>query len=716
MNIKNEVLIRVYIVLAIVVMAALVILAKVVYIQVKEGDKWRAKGKNLYVEYRAVEAERGSIMTEDGSLLATSLPFFDIRLDLDKKVVSDKDFIENLDSLAYCLANFVDTTYTVGGMRERLLDEREKGNRYILIKKNVSYPEMEKIKQFPLFNLGWNRFRGGIFEQKALRNKPFKMLARRTIGYVREGHQAVGLEGYFNDVLKGQEGKRPMLRVPGGNYIPINDLTEIEPKTGDDIVTTIDINIQDIAHEALLRALQYHKADYGTAIVMDVKTGAIRAIANIGKVEYNNKTYWDEVYNYAIGTAVEPGSTFKLAPLMALLEDGYVDLFDKIPLDSGRYQFYEELMEDASYHPYDSVTVKQAFEMSSNVGIARMVQKYYGTGDSSDKGANPKKFLKRLKQFNLHLPIGIEIEGEAAPYIKDPDNPKDKWSGTTLPWMAIGYELQLTPLQLLNLYNAVANDGVMMKPYLVTEIQRYGDVIKKFKPTVTKRKLASKRTIEKVKVLLEGVVENGTAKKLKSNRYRFAGKTGTAQINYKKTKRKSELKYRASFAGYFPAENPVYSCIVVITNPREHGIYGGEVAGPVFREIADKCFTSKIELQVAVNDQAKPKLVNNRLPNLNIGRRQDMETVLRYLDLPFVTHTNAHWVVSQVDHDTLNIVKRTIKKEIVPNVVGMGLRDALYILENLGLVVQINGVGKVVRQSIIPGTTIKGQTIKITLR
>ena len=714
MNIKNEVLIRVYIVLAMFVVLAIVIFGKAVYLQVAEGEKWRERGKQQYVQSRPVEAERGNIITEDGFLLATSIPFFDIRFD--PIAVDEDEFNKNIDSLAYALAHYVDTTYTVGGMKDRLIAERDSSNRYILIKRKVSYPEMQRISRFPIFNKG--RYGGGfIAERRAVRNKPFGGLASRTIGSAREGITPYGLEGYFNDILKGQEGLRPMMRMPNGQYIPINDLTEIEPKTGDDIVTTIDVNIQDVTQSALMRALKYHRADYGTAIVMEVKTGAIKAIANIGQVKHQNRTDWYEVYNYAVGTAIEPGSTYKLATMMALLEDGHVELYDSVALDKGRAEFYEETMEDASYHALDMATVKKSFEISSNVGLARLVQKYYGSGESSVKGADAANYIKRLKQFNLHLPTGIEIAGEGVPYLKDPANLQDNWSGTTLPWMAIGYELEITPLQLLNLYNTVANDGTMMKPYLVSAIQRYGETVKRIKPTIVKKQIASESTINKVQLLLESVVEQGTAYKLKSNRYRFAGKTGTAQLDYQKISSRSELKYRASFAGYFPAENPVYSCIVVITNPdKDYGIYGGEVAGPVFREIADNCFLSKIELQKAVNDEPKPVYAHSKLPPTQIGNRQDLETVMRYLDLPHETHTNAHWAVSKAEGDTLLVQKRTIRKEIVPNVVGMGLRDALYVTENLGLRVRVDGIGKVVRQSIIPGTPIKGQTITLTLR
>ncbi len=711
MNIKNEVLIRIYIVLALICIVAVIIFGKAIQISVVDGEKWRARGDSLYVKYLPVNAERGNILSEDGSLLATSLPFFEIRMDLKSTAMSDEVFQQNLDSLAVCLATHVFTDFTVGGMRGYLEEKRKKGERYLLIKKNVSYTELERISKFPLFRLG--RYKGGfIVKRQSKRERPFRMLARRTIGYVREGAKPVGLEGYFDQILGGTAGKQLMQRVSHNTWIPINDLTEIEPENGNDIVSTIDVNLQDITHEALLRGLNYHQADHGTAILMEVKTGAIRAISNIGKV----KNGWSELYNYAIGSATEPGSTFKLAAMMALLEDGYIKLSDSINLEQGRADFFEEVMLDASYHRLDSTTVKRAFEISSNVGIAKLVQKHYGRNNPHGEKNNGSRFIQRLKDMNLHIPLGIEIEGEASPYIKDAYSEKDGWSGTTLPWMSIGYELTITPLQLLNFYNSVANNGVMMKPYLIDQIQNFGEVKEVFKPTIIKRKIASKNTIAQAQELLAAVVSDGTARSLKSSKYNFSGKTGTAQINYRKFKPKANIRYQASFAGYFPSENPMYSCIVVITDPKQNGIYGSEVALPVFREIADRCFATKIQLHEAINLTPKPKLTNNKLPVGTVGKVEDLAQVMDQIDLTYYPFTKKEWGVLNARSDSLRIQSRTLSKNVVPNVNGMGLRDALFVLENRGLSVSINGYGKVVRQSIKPGTTIKGQTIKITLR
>ena len=598
-----------------------------------------------------------------------------------------------------------------------MLDKKKQGSQYIPIVKNATLAQKEMIANFPLFNLG--QYRGGfIAERNYERRRPFNMLARRTIGYVNAADgdtSMVGLEGSFNKTLQGGQDKVLMYKVSGGNWVPVEDLSEIEPESGKDLVTTLDVNLQDIVENALYKAVKAHRPKFGVAIVMEVKTGAIRAIANLG--EWNpqggaDTGVYDEVYNNAIGSATEPGSTYKLASIMSLLEDGYVDLDDLIELDSGVTQFYEEEMKDASPHFLDTVTVQKAFEMSSNVGIAKLMHKYYGEKNREEK------YLANLKKFHLNTRTGIEIAGEPVPYLKRVWNDEDGWSGTTIPWMSIGYESTITPLQLLSFYNAVANDGIMMKPYLVSEVQEYGETVEKFPvKQIGRSRIASKGTIKKAKILLEGVVERGTAQKYKSDSYRFAGKTGTAQLGYKKIKNQQVVEgHQASFAGYFPAENPKYSCIVLLNSPSSGIYYGGTVALPVFREIADKIMDSDIELFATLNEQPKPVLTKKQLPDYDVGHRQDMQTVLSYLDLPYENKATNQWaVIRATESDSLYLLQRSIKENQVPNVVGMGLRDAIYILENLGLQVSVKGYGRIKEQSIKPGTKVRGQKIWIRL-
>ncbi|MFK7981774.1 MAG: penicillin-binding transpeptidase domain-containing protein [Saprospiraceae bacterium] len=712
-NIKNEVLIRVYIVGFMIALCALIIMGQAVKIQFMEGEKWRKQRESTMIEEKTVEAEQGNIFADDGSILVTSLPFFDIRFD--PTVASDELFFENVDSLAHCLAR-VNNNRTEGGWQDYLIDKRNAGKKYLEILDKISYSRMEKLKKFPIFNQG--RYQGGfITEERFRRHKPFRPLGNRTLGYVRKGKKKgdkdikVGLEGYFENYLAGESGKRLMYKLSGkDNWMPVDDLTQIEPQKGLDIVSTINVNIQDVTHKALYSALKKSKAEYGVAIVMEVKTGAIKAITNLEKDK--DKEAWGEVYNHAIANRYEPGSTYKLASIMALLEDGYVELEDIVELDSGQHQFYEELMIDSGKESFktDSTTVRHAFEISSNVGIAKLVDQHY------NRNKNANRFIKRIKSFYLHLKTNIELEGEPNPVVKEAYNEEDLWSGITLPWMSIGYATELTPLQLLNFYNSVANNGTMMKPYLIKEIKQEGEILQRFPPTVVKRKIASSSTIKDAQSLLEGVVERGTAKKLKSNRYRFAAKTGTSQTDYHKlNNRSSDLKHVASFAGYFPADNPIYSCIVVIKDPKVGSYYGGDVAGPVFRQIADKCFETQSAFYNSMDSKTINRLATEKLPHNNLGYRNDFERILSNLDIDFTTRTKNEWSVVTSKNDSLKIRKRTIPKKVVPNVVGMGLRDALYLLENKGLRVKVVGVGKVNKQSIIPGTRVRGQEIKLFL-
>ncbi|MEM1326812.1 MAG: penicillin-binding protein [Bacteroidota bacterium] len=726
--IKNEVLLRVYIVLGVLVLVAMFVFFQAVKINVQDGERLRTTGET-FIKEMYVKAERGNVMTEEGELIATSLPVFDIAFDPNSRGMTQEDFDLNIDSLANRLAPHVDLAFTSGGLRNYLQQKRKEAlvqnveepdmavtlqqyfkqkradsTQFVMIKKGVSIAEKEQIEQYPLFNKG--QFRGGLIATpRFMRARPYGILAQRTIGYVRPNITPVGLEGKFDNILSGEAEKQVMRLVdPVENlWIPAGEFDAIQLERGADLVTTLDIDLQEITETALLRALNYHDAEWGTAIVMEVKTGKIRSIANLGRTD---KGWW-ETYNFAIGRAVEPGSIFKLASIMTLLEDGLVSLEDSVFLNKGVTEYYGEEMRDSYRHSLDSSTVRRAFEISSNVGISSLVTQYYGQKDKQDN------FLKRLKSFKLHLKNNIEINGEAPPVLKE----VEQWSGTTLPWMSIGYEVQVTPLQMLTLYNAVANNGMMMKPYLVTEIQHHGETQKVFKPTMLSQSIASRKTIAQAQQLLEGVVLRGTADDLKTSRYNFAGKTGTAQVDYRRVRGRTRVGgYQASFAGYFPAERPLYSCIVIINKPSRGQIYGGEVAGPVFREIADKTFASKIDMHEAVNSgQAQYA----SMPDKSIGAKGDINYLLNELGLPHYGGTRSNWAVLEEteDRDSLIVKTRYMKEDVVPNVVGLGLRDALFVLENAGLKTKVSGVGKVVEQSIRSGTPITGErTITIRLR
>ena len=563
LTVKNEVLVRMYLVLAILIgpLAGL-LMYRTLEIAVVDREANLAKGRRFVREIK-IEAERGNVYSHNDNLLATSVPYFELHFD---PFVAPPDvYYEKLDSLAYLLATQVNKDLTVGGWRDTLLAIRDTSadNHYVKIADAVDYGTLMRIEQFPIFNLG--RYRGGLIaRKKEERKRPFGSLASRTVGYKREvmvkgqmKTRKVGIEGGFDEQLAGKSGVEKMFRVdPRQNiWLPTENLTSVEPTVGADVYTTLDVNMQDIAENALYRGMKLHNPDWGTAIVMDVKTGAIRAIANLGLAE-DKKNYY-EMFNYAIAMSTEPGSTFKLATMMALLDDGHVTLNSQVDIENGKYTFYDECdMTDSNVQSskWDTISVQMAFEQSSNVGMSTLVDEHYKYSE----------FTSSLRRFHLDQVLNVEIEGEVAPVLKDTTDAT--WSICTNPWMAIGYETRLTPLQMLTLFNAVANDGQMMKPYLVEQVLREGKVLEDYKPTIIDEAIASRKTIEQMQILLEGVVERGTAKKLKTSKYRFAGKTGTSQQNYGKKRRKKE--YQASFAGYFPADNPRYSCIVVVYNPR----------------------------------------------------------------------------------------------------------------------------------------------------
>jgi cell division protein FtsI (penicillin-binding protein 3) len=714
-NFKNEVLVRVYAVTLVVVVVAIAILARAFKVSIAEGDKWRQESAKKFMQYRDVPGERGNILAEDGSLLATSIPYFDLYWDAVPETLSKDEFDKGIDSLSMYIATYIDPQFTAAAWKDYLKQHREVyKSRYVKIAKGISYEQMMLAKDFPIFRNG--RYKGGLIVLRDnKRAHPFKMLALRTLGYVKDDDASgqkltIGLEGRFDQTLSGKSGKILMQRVGNDIWSPVEDLSDIEPRMGDDIVTTIDINTQDITQTALLRALNAHQAEHGTAIVMEVKTGKIKAIANIGRTE--DGTLWED-FNYGIGRKIEPGSMFKLASLMSLLEDQAVKLSDTIDIENGSTKYFDEVLEDAERTNKRFVTVKEAFAHSSNVGVSKMMFQAY-----KDK---PQAYVKHLKDFMLTVPTAIEIEGEDPPYVKNPDNITDNWSGTTLPWMSIGYEVQVTPLQLLTFFNAVANDGVMMKPYLVSETQRYGETKKTYKPFVIKQHIASKQTLDQAHELLEAVVDFGTAHHLRTSQYRFAGKTGTSQLNYgnlsknKTNSRRNAGGYQTGFAGYFPAERPVYSCIIVIHKPLT-GLSGGTVCAPVFREIADKLMSSNIALSEPINLKGKPIASAATLPN-DVGYKDELIHALTGLKMKYeISNKEDPWTFLKAKNDTLNVLPRQMMtKKQVPSVVGMGLKDALYVLENRGLRVQFSGYGKVVSQSIGSGTAAAGQTISIRL-
>lgn len=693
---KKDILTRGYLVFTGFILFGLAIIGRVAFLQTAEGEYWRKKADSLTLSYRNIQPMRGNIYAADGSLLATSLPRYDVHVDFLASGLTTKLFNEQVDSLAHRLSQLFGDR-SKADYKRMLKEARRDKERYFLLKRNISYREQAQLKTFPLFRLGKNK--GGlIIDQLSRREKPFKMLASRTIGYKLENKtkDAVGIEGAYDQYLSGTAGKRLMQRIAGGVWKPVNTENEIEPNDGCDVITTIDLNLQDVAENALLQQLQAHNADMGCAILMEVKTGHIKAIANLRR--NGDKGIYNEDFNYAIGQGTEPGSTFKLASLMAAMEDGYVDLDDTTETMGGVMNLANGIkMRDSHEGGYGRVSLKKAFAVSSNVGISNTIMKYYRR--------DPQQFINRLRSMHVAEPLDLQLAGESAPRLK---NTKDKdWSGVSLPFISIGYETRMTPLQVLTFYNAVANNGKMVQPLFVKEIRNKGQLVKSFETRVVADSICSSATIKKARLMLEEVVQTGTASHIRHAQYSIAGKTGTAQIAQGKEGYKlNKVKYQASFCGYFPADDPLYSCIVVVYAPGNDVYYGASVACPVFKDIADKVYALNTQMHEEVVPVPDSLFAGH--PVIKAGRGLPAARSARNLQIAY-NGPGSGWINSKSQ-------AFTTEEDKVPNVTGMGLKDALYLLESQGLQVKPVGRGAVVKQSIKPGTPVqKGQQIIIEL-
>lgn len=701
MDNKKDILWRVYVLYGFVALFGLAVVAQIFKVQFAEGEKWRSKAETLTTAYHTIDAVRGNIYAEDGSLLATSLPIYEIRMDVNAESITDKIFNKQVDSLGVALAGLFKDKSAQQYTKE-LKRARKRGERYFLIRKNVRYTELKQLKRFPIIRMG--RYKGGlIYIQQNKRELPFKNLAIRTLGYYRDSINPVGIEGSFNKYLRGVSGKRLMQKISGNEWMPINDENEIEPMDGADIITTIDVNIQDVAQAALYKQLVKSKAQHGCAVLMEVETGAIKAIANLTR---KDSTTYVEDYNYALGESTYPGSTFKLASYMAAIDDGFVSYKDTVDIEGGKKQFVDRVIRD-SHAKENRMTIQRAFEASSNVAVAKIIHKYYSK--------DPSRFTNKLKSFGLGTQLGLELPGEGVARVKTPED-KD-WYSTTLPYLAHGYECLITPLQMLTFYNAVANNGKMVKPMFVKQIMRKGKVVKEFKTEVIKKSICKQSTLKQVRGMLDGVVENGTAKNLKNNYLRIAGKTGTAVLagfaknseDYDNTKK----KYQASFIGYFPAENPKYSIVIVINNPSHDSFYGNVVAGPIFREIADKVYSTSLEMHKDIEKDTAKSI--QFVPFVKGGDADMTSDALSMLGIEH-NQPNSQWVSATAIKNSVQLNNERFLDDKTPNVIGMCAKDALLVLERSGFNVKLRGKGQVVKQSIQPGTVVfKAKDITIYL-
>ena len=703
-DIKKDILVRVYLVYLLVLLFGLFIIARVVMIQQFEKKQFLEMAKKQEIHLFETEAIRGNILADDGSLLAVSIPIFEVRMDVMTDSITDEVFARNVDSLASSLSRLFNDR-APSSYKDMLWEGRRNENRYLLIQRDVTYPQLNQMRRFPIFKRG--KFKGGLIViAQYERELPYKSLARRIIGYESgEGDKKVyvGLEGSFTKNMQGVNGQRLMRRIGGQAWLPVDPESQVEPQNGDDIITTLDVNLQDLAETSLRKELIADSADHGCVILMEVKTGYLRAMANLGRTKRGT---YEEIFNYAIGESQETGSTFKLASFLVALDDNRVDLTTPVNCSGGITMFSGRKMED-SHHGLGVITALQVFEKSSNVGTSKMI--YAAYADS------PQRYIDGLYRIGINRPLGLQIAGEGKPYIK---TTKSKyWSALSLPWMSIGYEISLAPIHLLALYNAVANNGVMVKPLFVREIRRNGQLVQRFNPVVINPRIVSPATIIKAKTMLEGVVTEGTGASIRSPNYQIAGKTGTCQIaagNKGYRQGTKQVQYKGSFVGYFPADNPKYSMIVVIVNPRKGKYYGGAVAAPVFRELSDRLYAIRPDIIIPLPHDT----ISSLLPFAQAGQMKDLEDAFNLLGL------NAHPENGQSPYgrpvasgDKISLTTAPVARGTMPDVTGMGLKDALFLLESQGLNVLVNGKGTVVRQSINPGLPIdKGMPVVIDLQ
>jgi cell division protein FtsI (penicillin-binding protein 3) len=683
--IRNEIVWRSGVVYFVVALLAVAILVRILVLQYVQKGKWAAMSEKYVYRTAEAPATRGDILADDGRLLASSVPSYTIYMDTRSSGMSASTWSEGISGLSVGLARLLGER-SAAGWRSLITEARRKGDRYFLIRKNVNYETLMKLRELTIFREG--QYKGGmVAEVENRRILPNNDLAARTIGYLNQGDEGnvVGIEGAFDKDLAGKNGVVVKQRLTGGDWITVDASNSIQPRDGNDVVSTINIDIQDAAYTALLNQLRRQNADHGCAVVMEVETGDIKAIVNL---ELGKDGNYHESYNYAVGESTEPGSTFKLPSLMVAIEDGAIDTSDIVDTGSGSIKYYNTVIRDTKEDGYGKLTVKQVFEKSSNVGTSKLIYEHYKD--------NPKAYVDRLYAMRLNKKLDLQIKGEGEPLIRYPGD--NLWSGVSLPMMSYGYEVQLTPLQILTFYNAVANDGKMMKPRFVTAVLRNGTVIKRFDTDVIINSIASRSTIRKAKKMMEGVVEHGTATNLINHDYKIAGKTGTAMIAKEKYgyKQGNSISYQASFAGYFPAENPIYSCIVVVNSPSNGVYYGNLVAGTVFKEISDRIYSTRFFRDYAPERKEDIKLT---APEAGNGYRADINEVLKNMNVRYKRTSSNEWVVTRESGDTVRLADVKLHDGLVPDVRGMSLRDALYLLENSGLRVRYSGKGRVLRQS-----------------
>ena len=701
MEIKRDILWRVYLSFIGVVLLSFLVLGRAFYIQQFEGEHWRSLADSLHQRYVELDADRGTIYSEDGQMLSTSIPYFDIYIDFGADGLREKNgkrFRENIDSFSIALSNFFKDK-TAAQYRRELQKAYNEQNRYFQLRKGLSFDEYKVFRGLPLVRLGRNKS-GVIAEQRSKRLNPYGLLAKRTIGLARDNAQNVGLERTYDSLLKGTTGKRLVRFIAGGVAVPVEGY-EIEPENGRDIITTIDVNMQDIVENALMNMMLQSEAQWGTCIVMETKTGKIKAIANLGRQKDGSYT---ENLNYALQTQ-EPGSTIKLATLLAVLDNGSAKIDELVEVGTAGHAYVAvRNVTDAERSPKAVLTVKECFAHSSNVGMSKLAYKAFANA--------PDKYRSYLQKFHLDRRSGIDLIGEEAPVL--PRLKRNKEGLHAMLTASFGYAIEVSPLHTLMLYNAVANNGRMMKPYLVNTVKSNGIVEKEFEPVVLDEQIAKPQVISAARAAMEAVVTEGTAKAVfKDFPFAVAGKTGTAHVAGGDVKYHHGV-YQASFAGYFPADNPEYTCIVVVkTKPHAAMHYGGQLAAPVFKEVAVKLYAMYVE-----GKKSKVPAIAKDSSYFNYaGFSKDVKQVIKTLNVPYADSSSKDWSIVYANSH-FNPVIRPLQtaKNLVPDLRGMALKDAVYAVEELGLKVHVRGRGKVVAQDIAAGTPArKNQTITLLL-
>ncbi|MBI5856136.1 MAG: transpeptidase family protein [Sphingobacteriales bacterium] len=709
MEVKRDILWRVYISFLGITLLSLLVLGRAFYIQKFQGKYWRSMSDSLHQRFIPLAAERGTIYSEDGQMLSTSIPTFDIYMDFNADGLREKKgkrFYENLDSFAISLSNyFGDKTWQE--YKKQLLFAYKNDERHYPLKKKLSFDDYKVFREFPLARLGRNKS-GVIVEVNTKRLTPFKLLANRTIGLSREfiasngktKKQNVGLERSYDSVLNGHDGQRLVRYIAGGTAIPVEG-SETDPVNGKDIFTTLDVNIQDITETALMKMMLQCKGPYGTAIVMETQTGKIKAMANLG--QQKDGSYWEDD-NYAL-RATEPGSTIKLATLLSVLEKGTSSLGDVVEIGSaGKAQVGNKIVTDAERSPRPILTVQGCFAHSSNIGMSKLALKAFGQ--------KPAEYKEYLHRFHLDVRSPIDLTDVPKPMMAPLDQ-KGSSEGNLL-WMSFGYGIQVSPLHTLTLYNTIANDGKMVKPYLVNSIQKDGIVIKQFQPTVLDERICKTSVVNDARASMRMVVTEGTARKVFAGMpFAIAGKTGTAHVSDGKIKY-DDAVYQATFVGYFPADKPQYTCIVVIrTRPHDPIHFGGLLAAPVFREIAIRIYSMYVE-------KKNPSLyaaVKDSNAYFYAGMAKDIKTVFNSMSVSYTDSVAQNTWANVYAADYKPVMKTNeIRQRVMPNVRGMGLKDAVYLLENMGVKISAKGKGKIISQSVAPGSLLaKGITVMLEL-